>query len=104
MSLHDQRMKTELPDSPALKGTPTGQVLVAQMPAQHQSEWLTAAEAANYLRAKPRTILLWARQGHIKGYILSGTERVTWRFLRSDLDATLTPPSVALTKRQGGVE
>jgi excisionase family DNA binding protein len=83
---------------------PEAHRLEAQTPAQHQSEWLTAAEAASYLRAKPRTILLWARQGHIKGYILSGTERVTWRFLRSDLDATLTPPSVALTKRQGGVE
>jgi excisionase family DNA binding protein len=65
-----------------------------------QSEWFTATEAASYLRVKPRTILLWARQGHIKGYILSGIERVTWRFLRSDLDATLTPPSVALTKRR----
>jgi excisionase family DNA binding protein len=62
-----------------------------------QSEWLTAAEAACYLRTKPRTILLWARQGHIKGYILSGTRRVTWRFRLSDLDATLAPPSVALT-------
>ena len=65
-----------------------------------QSEWLTATEAASYLRIKPRTILLWARQGHIRGHILSGTRRVTWRFLRSDLDATLTPPSVALTKRR----
>jgi excisionase family DNA binding protein len=63
-----------------------------------QSEWLTATEAASYLRIKPRTILLWARQGHIRGHILSGTRRVTWRFLRSDLDATLTEPSVALTK------
>jgi excisionase family DNA binding protein len=83
---------------------PEAHRLEAQTPAQNQSKWLTATEAAIYLRAKPRTILLWARQGHIKGYILSGTERVTWRFLRSDLDATLTPPSVALTKRQGGVE
>jgi excisionase family DNA binding protein len=62
-----------------------------------QSEWLTPKEAASYLRIKPRTVLLRARQGTIKGYILSGTRRVTWRFLRSDLDATLTPPSVALT-------
>jgi excisionase family DNA binding protein len=62
-----------------------------------QSEWLTATEAASYLRVKPRTILLWARQGHIKGHMLSGTTRVTWRFRRSDLDATLAPPSVALT-------
>lgn len=64
------------------------------------AEWLTATEAASYLRIKPRTILLWARQGHIRGYRLSGTQRVTWRFLRCDLDATLTAPSVALTKRR----
>ena len=65
-----------------------------------ETEWLTATEAASYLRIKPRTILLWARQGHIRGHRLSGTRRVTWRFLRSDLDATLTSPSVALTKRR----
>ena len=65
-----------------------------------RGEWLTAREAAMYLRIKPRTVLLWARQGHIRGHRLSGTRRVTWRFLRSDLDATLTPPSVALTKRR----
>ncbi|MGA8687742.1 MAG: helix-turn-helix domain-containing protein [Candidatus Sulfotelmatobacter sp.] len=59
-----------------------------------QSEWLTATEAAGYLRIEPRTLLLWARQGKIKGYILSGTKRVTWRFLRSDLDAKLQAPAV----------
>jgi excisionase family DNA binding protein len=65
-----------------------------------QSAWLTATEAATYLRVKPRTILLWARQGHIKGHILSGTRRVTWRFLRSDLDATLHIASRALNNRR----
>ena len=65
-----------------------------------ESPWLTSREAANYLRVEHRTLLAWARQKKVKGYILSGTERVTWRFLRSDLDATLTPPSVALTKRR----
>ena len=50
-------------------------------------EWLTANEAAKHLRVQPRTLLKWAKQGKIKGYKLSGTERVTWRFLRSDLDA-----------------
>ena len=64
------------------------------------SEWLTATEAARYLSIKPRTLLLWTRQGHVRGHMLSGTRRVTWRFLRSDLDATLTVPSVALTKRR----
>jgi excisionase family DNA binding protein len=62
------------------------------------SAWLTVNEAAQYLSVKPRTLAQWARQGTIKGYVLSGTERVTWRFLRSDLDAKLVPPTVALTK------
>jgi integrase len=52
-----------------------------------QLEWLTATEAASYLRIEPRTLLLWARQGKVNGYVLSGTRRITWRFLRSDLDA-----------------
>jgi excisionase family DNA binding protein len=59
-----------------------------------QSAWLTATEAATYLKIEPRTLLLWARQGKVKGYVLSGTKRVTWRFLRSDLDATLRAPAV----------
>jgi excisionase family DNA binding protein len=63
------------------------------------STWLTVNEAAQYLSVKPRTLAQWARQGTIKGYVLSGTERVTWRFLRSDLDAKLLPPTVALNRR-----
>jgi excisionase family DNA binding protein len=62
-----------------------------------QSEWLTATEAASYLRVKPRTILAWARTGHVKGYVLSGSKRITWRFLRSDLDATMHSPAVLST-------
>jgi excisionase family DNA binding protein len=57
-----------------------------------QSEWLTAREAAAYLRAKPRTLLLWTRPGRIKGYRLSGTKRYVWRFKREDLDAAFTAP------------
>jgi excisionase family DNA binding protein len=69
-------------------------------PAQRKSEWLTAPEAASYLKVEPRTLLMWARQGRVKGYVLSGTERITWRFRAEDLDATMSPPSVALTKRR----
>jgi len=47
--------------------------------------WLTATEAAQYLRVEPRTLLLWTRQGKVKGHILSGTQRVTWRFRTVDL-------------------
>jgi len=53
------------------------------------SQWLTAAEAAKYLRVKKRTLLQWVRMGKIKGYQLSGTERHVWRFLSEDLDAAL---------------
>jgi excisionase family DNA binding protein len=70
------------------------------------SDWLTADEAAAYLRVKPRSLLLWVRQGKIKGYALSGTKRRIWRFLRSDLDAALlakplvTSPSSAVLKER----
>jgi len=37
------------------------------------AEWLTATEAAAHLKVKQRTVLLWVRQGKIKGYRLSGT-------------------------------
>ena len=53
-------------------------------------EWLTAAEAAEYLNVKVRTLLLWARQGKVKGHTLSGTLRHVWRFRRADLDAALS--------------
>ena len=54
-----------------------------------QSEWLTASEAAAYLKVKPRTLLLWVRQGKIRGHALSGTRRRVWRFRKEDLDAAL---------------
>jgi excisionase family DNA binding protein len=65
-----------------------------------ETPWLTSREAANYLRVEHRTLLTWARQKQVKGYVLSGTRRITWRFLRSDLDATLTAPTAALTKER----
>jgi excisionase family DNA binding protein len=70
-------------------------------------EWLTAAEAAQYLRVKVRTLLLWVRQGRVKAFALSGTKRRVWRFRQADLDATLlespvltsTTPSVRPAER-----
>ncbi len=56
--------------------------------------WLTSTEAAQYLRVKNRTLLLWARQGKVKGYPLSGLKRRVWRFRVADLDAKLLTPSV----------
>ena len=62
------------------------------------TEWLTAREAARYLKVKVRTVLLWARQGKVKAYPLSGTKRHVWRFRTSDLDAMLVGPSVPCSK------
>jgi len=54
-----------------------------------QSGWLTATEAAAYLKVKPRSLLLWVRQGKVQAYALTGTQRRVWRFLKEDLDAVL---------------
>jgi excisionase family DNA binding protein len=59
------------------------------MPTTLQSEWLTTEEAATYLKVKPRSLLLWVRQGKLPAYALSGTRRRVWRFRREDLDSTL---------------
>jgi excisionase family DNA binding protein len=63
------------------------------------SPWLTSKEAAAYLRVAHRTILEWARTGKLTGHVLSGTQRVTWRFLQPDLDAMMTQPSAAVNRR-----
>ena len=62
------------------------------------AEWLTAAEAAQYLKVKVRTLLLWVRQGKVKAFALSGTKRRVWRFRRSDLDAALLESPVLPSK------
>lgn len=78
-----------------------------QFVAPPTAKWLTAAEAAQYLRVKVRTLLLWVRQGRVKAFALSGTKRRVWRFRQTDLDAALlespvltsTTPSVRSTER-----
>jgi excisionase family DNA binding protein len=55
-----------------------------------KSEWLTASEAALYLKVRTRTVLLWVRQGKLKGYALSGAKRHVWRFRAADLDGMMT--------------
>jgi excisionase family DNA binding protein len=59
-----------------------------------QSDWLTAGEAAEYLKVKKRSLLLWVRQGKVKAYALCGTKRRIWRFRKGDLDAALIPSAV----------
>jgi excisionase family DNA binding protein len=73
-----------------------------------QSDWLTAKEAAQYLKVKPRSLLLWVREGKVPAYALSGTKRRVWRFRKEDLDSTLLSRPVVtsetpavLTERRG---
>jgi excisionase family DNA binding protein len=54
-----------------------------------QSEWLTAEEAAAYLKVKTRSLLRWVRLGNVQAYTLSGTKRHVWRFRKEDLDTAL---------------
>ena len=62
-----------------------------------QSDWMTANEAAEYLRVKKRSLLLWVRQGKVKAYALSGTKRRVWRFRRAELDSTLLSKTVVIS-------
>jgi excisionase family DNA binding protein len=59
-----------------------------------QSEWLTAEEAAKYLKVKTRSLLLWVRQGKVQAYALSGIRRRVWRFRQQDLDEALFAQAV----------
>jgi len=78
------------------------------MRAKPQTEWLTAEEAAQYLKVKIRTLLLWVRQGKVNAFALSGTKRRVWRFRREDLDSALLsrpvvssiPPTVLSDERR----
>ena len=51
--------------------------------------WLSSDQAAQYLQIDRRTLLEWARQGKVKGYMLCGVIHHVWRFRQSDLDAML---------------
>jgi excisionase family DNA binding protein len=62
--------------------------------------WLTANEAAEYLKVRPRTLLLWARQGKIPAHKLSGLQRRIYRFLRPELDRMLGVSSAELADRR----
>jgi excisionase family DNA binding protein len=68
-----------------------------------QSEWLTVEEAAAYLKVKPRSLLLWIRQGKLPAYALSGTRRRVWRLLQRDLDSTLRSKPVVSSEPSSSV-
>ena len=60
--------------------------------------WMTSAEAAEYLRLSPRTIIELARDRKIPGHILSGITRHTWRFRRDELDRFMMGESAVSEK------
>jgi excisionase family DNA binding protein len=62
------------------------------------NDWLTSDEAAQYLKVKRRTLLLWVRQGKLQAFGLSGTKRHVWRFRKQDLDAALLESAVLLSE------
>ena len=66
------------------------------MDAHAQSEWLTADEAAFYLKLKTRSLLRLARRGNLKAYALCGSRRHVWRFRKEDLDAALLAKPVVI--------
>ena len=68
-----------------------------------QSEWLTAEEAAAYLKVKVRSLLLWVRQGKVPAYALSGTARRIWRFRKGDLDSHLLSQPVVSSHQSSSV-
>ena len=60
-----------------------------------QSDWLTAREAALYVRVAHRTILEWAKTGRIPAHRVRD-DRITWRFRAEELDsAMMAAPSAA---------
>lgn len=59
------------------------------MDAAPQSEWLTADEAASYLKLKTRSLLRLVRRGDLRAYALCGRRRHVWRFRKGDLDSAL---------------
>jgi excisionase family DNA binding protein len=52
-----------------------------------QREWLTVAEAADYLKISRDTIYRWAKQGKLTLYKLGGLTRLR----QSELDALIVP-------------
>ncbi len=80
----------------------TESVTQGRFDAEHPT-WLTAAEAAQYLNVKVRTILLWARQRRVNAYALTGTQRRFWRFLQADLDSIVIQKKLVLSSPQPSV-
>jgi hypothetical protein len=65
------------------------------MPTDTEREpFVDAAAAADFLHLRPRHVLELARQGEIPAYPLGQGKRRVWRFLLSELAASLRARSV----------
>ena len=53
------------------------------------SDYMTAQEAAKYLRVNHRTLLMWARKQQVPAIPLGGAHRKTWLFSKVTLDEHL---------------
>lgn len=53
------------------------------------SDYMTAQEAAKYLRVNHRTLLMWARKQQVPAIPLGGGHRKTWLFSKATLDEHL---------------
>jgi excisionase family DNA binding protein len=60
-------------------------------------EYMTVFEAAAVLKAKPRTVRGWIREGKLRAYKVGGMR--LWRVRRADLRAFLRPGRESQEKR-----
>ena len=60
-------------------------------------EYLTVFEAAAILKARPRTVRGWIREGKLKAYKVGGMR--LWRVKRADLRAFLQVPAESHERR-----
>jgi len=93
-----ERIRITLSLSPCVVANPAKFQVSGSQGSSSAIGWLTAAEAAAYLKVKARSLLRWVRAGKIKAYALTGTKRRVWRFRREDLDTALLSHPVLMSE------
>lgn len=75
-------------DKPVTQGIGNPFVLSGSSPpTTGEAAWLTAVEAAEYLRCTVKTIYNYKCNGQLRGYNLGGQRKGVLRFKKTDLDA-----------------
>ncbi len=67
-------------------------------PGRPTTVMLNTTEAAHYIKAKPRTLQTWVRQGKVQAYASCGISRHVWLFRQSDLDAAILAKPAVLSE------